>query len=67
MANPNPIIRNEEQELLRQISFNKTLLDKVPTKAEKLAEKFVEESTKKYDERIGKLEAQLAEIKSQTV
>ncbi len=67
MANPTPIIRNEEQELLRQISFNKTLLNKVDERAEEKAEKFREESIKKYEDRIKKLEAQLAGVKSDTV
>jgi hypothetical protein len=42
MANPNPVIRNEKQELLRQISFAKTLRERVYTNAEKKASEYTE-------------------------
>lgn len=42
MANPNPVIRNEAQELMRQISFTKTLRERVYTKAEKKASEYTE-------------------------
>jgi hypothetical protein len=51
MANPNPIIRSEAQELKRQINFAKTHRSRVLDKAQvKVAE---------YDEKIAELEAKL--------
>jgi len=56
MANPSPIIRNEEQELKRQISFTKTLRARVYTKAEQKANE--------YTEKLEALTARLEEIES---
>jgi hypothetical protein len=51
MANPNPVIRNEAQELQRQISFARTLRERVYRKAD--------EKATQYDEKIADLEAKL--------
>jgi hypothetical protein len=54
MANPNPILRDEAQELKRQINFAKTHRSRVFEKAQlKVAE---------YDEKIARLTEKLAEV-----
>lgn len=60
MANPNPVIRTEEQELQRQLSWNKTLRAQAPEKAQQK----LDEQVAKYTERIETIEARLAELRN---
>ena len=54
MATRAPLIRSEAQELQRQISFAKTLRERVYKKAE--------EKASEYSQKIETLEAKLAEL-----
>jgi hypothetical protein len=54
MANPNPVIRSEKQELLRQISYTRTLRDRVYRNADRRAAE--------YQARVDELERKLQAV-----
>lgn len=62
MANKKPVARSEEQELLRQISFTKTLIERAPEREHSKAAAALAKSVEKYTARLELLEAKLASL-----